>query len=173
MFLLYAGLIAGNLVVTRTFATQRAGMAAAFDYCMRCVNVVMAYLVYPVPRRWCPRLRGCAERMRRPKAYALIDRESGADGGCGGAFLRGGRDAGTPVIALLFQRGNFTPESTQLVSAVFLGFAPSLIGWAMLELIARCFFALDRPRLPLMAAFIPITVNLDCYVGPARGRKTD
>ena len=66
----------------------------------------------------------------------------------------------TPVIALLFQRGNFTPESTQLVSAVFLGFAPSLIGWAMLELIARCFFALDRPRLPLMAAFIPITINV-------------
>jgi peptidoglycan biosynthesis protein MviN/MurJ (putative lipid II flippase) len=47
-----------------------------------------------------------------------------------------------------------------LVSGVFLGFAPSLIGWALLDLIARCFFALDRPRLPLIAAFIPITVNL-------------
>ena len=58
----------------------------------------------------------------------------------------------TPVIALLFERGNFTPESTRLVSGVFLGFAPSLIGWALLELISRCFFALDRPRLPLIAA---------------------
>src|ERR1019366_10006920 len=48
MFMLDAGLIAGNLVVTRTFATHGGpGMAAAFDYCIRCVNVVMAYLVYP------------------------------------------------------------------------------------------------------------------------------
>ena len=30
----------------------------------------------------------------------------------------------------------------------------------MLDLIARCFFALDRPRLPLIAAFIPVTLNL-------------
>jgi putative peptidoglycan lipid II flippase len=161
MFMLYAGLIAGNLVVTRTFATHGGpGMAAAFDYCIRCVNVVMAYLVYPVAATLVPeiaRLRGTNET---PKAYALIDRSLvlmavAATLSCAaGVMLR------TPVIALLFQRGNFTPESTQLVSAVFLGFAPSLIGWAMLELIARCFFALDRPRLPLMAAFIPITMNV-------------
>jgi putative peptidoglycan lipid II flippase len=161
MFMLYAGLIAGNLVVTRTFATHGGpGMAAAFDYCIRCVNVVMAYLVYPVAATLVPeiaRLRGTNET---PRAYALIDRSLvlmavAATLSCAaGVMLR------TPVIALLFQRGNFTPESTQLVSSVFLGFAPSLIGWAMLELIARCFFAFDRPRLPLMAAFIPIAINV-------------
>ncbi len=62
MFLAYAGLIAGNLVVTRIFATHAGpGMAAAFDYCMRCVNVVIAYLVYPVASTLVPeiaRLRG-------------------------------------------------------------------------------------------------------------------
>ena len=63
-------------------------------------------------------------------------------------------------MTLLFQRGNFTADSTRLVSAVFLGFAPSLIGWALLELMARCFFALNSAQLPLIAAFIPITVNL-------------
>ena len=66
----------------------------------------------------------------------------------------------TPVITVLFERGNFTVESTQLVAGVFMGFAPSLIGWALLDLIARCFFALDQPRLPLIAALIPITVNI-------------
>lgn len=65
-----------------------------------------------------------------------------------------------PVIALLFQRGSFTAESTRLVAGVFLGFAPSLFGGALLDLIARCFFALDRPALPLAVAFIPISVNL-------------
>jgi putative peptidoglycan lipid II flippase len=161
MFLLYAGLIAGNLVVTRVFATHGGpGMAAAFDYCIRCLNVVMAYLVYPVAATLVPeiaRLRGTNDT---PKAYSLIDKSLilmaiAATLSCAaGVALR------TPVIALLFERGSFTPESTRLVAGVFLGFAPSLIGWALLELIARCFFALNRPRLPLMAAFIPITVNL-------------
>lgn len=161
MFLLYAGLIAGNLVVTRIFATNAGpGMAASFDYCMRCLSVVMAYLVYPVATTLVPeiaRLRGTNET---PRAYRLIDRSVAlmaiaAAVSCLAAIL-----LRTPVIALLFQRGNFTAESTRLVSEVFLGFAPSLVGWALLELIARSFFALNRPRLPLIAAFIPITTNL-------------
>ena len=161
MFLAYAGLIAGNIVVTRVFATHAGpGMAAAFDYCIRCVSVVIAYLVYPVATTLVPeiaRLRGTND-MR--KAYWLIDHSVAlmaiaAAASCAiGVLLR------TPAIALLFERGNFTAESTRLVSDVFLGLAPSLIGWALLDLIARCFFALDRPRLPLIAAFIPITVNL-------------
>jgi putative peptidoglycan lipid II flippase len=65
-----------------------------------------------------------------------------------------------PVIALLFQRGSFTADSTRLVSAVFLGFAPSLIGWTLLELTARSLFAMDRPWLPLAASTIPALFNL-------------
>jgi putative peptidoglycan lipid II flippase len=161
MFLLYAGLIAGNLLVTRIFATHAGpGIAAAVDYSMRCLSVVIAYLVYPVATTLVPeigRLRGTHEDK---KAYRLID---------SGVFLMAiaavlscvlGVLLRKPVIALLFERGSFTAESTLLVSAVFLGFAPSLVGWALLELIARCFFALNRPKLPLIAAFIPITVNL-------------
>lgn len=161
MFLLYASLIAGNLVVTRIFATHAgSGIAAAFDYSMRCASVVLAYLVYPVAATLVPeiaRLRGTNEIR---KAYGLIDNSVllmaiAAVSSCAiGIALR------TPIIALIFQRGNFTAESTQLVSAVFLGFAPSLVGWALLDLIARCFFAMNRPRLPVVAAFIPITLNL-------------
>lgn len=161
MFLIYAGLISANVVGTRVFATHAGpGMAAAFDYCMRCVGVVLAYLVYPVASTLAPeiaRLRGTNETA---KAYSLIDTSIllmavAAAGSCAlGILLR------TPVIALLFQRGNFTPESTRLVSAVFLGFAPSLIGWALLDLMARCFFALNRPKLPVIAALLPITVNV-------------
>lgn len=161
MFLLYAGLIAGNVVATRIFATSAGpGMAAAFDYCMRCVSVVLAYLVYPVASTLVPeiaRLRGTNETA---KAYSLMDTSVllmavAAVASCAlGIVLR------TPVIALLFQRGNFTAESTRLVAAVFLGFAPSLIGGALLDLIARCFFALDRPKLPVIAAILPVTVNV-------------
>ncbi len=47
-FLIYAGMIALNVVVTRAYATQAGpGMAAALDYSMRCLNVPLAYLINP------------------------------------------------------------------------------------------------------------------------------
>jgi len=98
--------------------------------------------------------------LRFGQAFRLIDRTLGlaalgAVAACGVALaLR------HPVIAILFQRGNFTAQSTNLVSAVFLGMAPSLIGWSLLELTGRALFALDRPVLALGAAIIPVLVNV-------------
>ena len=68
-----------------------------------------------------------------------------AAGGCGIALA-----FRQPVIALMFERGKFTAQSTALVSAVFLGLGPSLVGWSLLELTARPLFALDQPWLPVV-----------------------
>jgi putative peptidoglycan lipid II flippase len=161
MFLAYAGLLSANIIVTRAFATHAGpGMAAAFDYCLRCVSVVIAYLVYPVSNSLLPEIARLSGLRRTREAYRLIDNSIGmmavfAVLACAlGVALR------TPVISILFERGSFTAESTLLVSGVFLGFAPGIIGWSLFDLVARCLFALDRPRLPVFAAVIPLTVNL-------------
>jgi peptidoglycan biosynthesis protein MviN/MurJ (putative lipid II flippase) len=66
----------------------------------------------------------------------------------------------SPAIRLLFQRGSFTGDSTRLVSEVFLGFAPSLIGWSLIEILARSMFALERPWPPVLTSFIPVLANV-------------
>ena len=160
MYLLYAGLMSANIVLARAFATHAgSGMAAALDYSMRCVNVVIAYLVYPVANSLMPEIARLRANNDTAHAYRLMRRSVGLMAiasvvSCGvGLLLR------TPVIALLFQRGSFTAQSTVLVSSVFVGLAPSLVGWTLMDLISRCCFALDRPRLPLIAAFIPVSLN--------------
>ena len=161
MFLLYAGLIAANILVTRAWATHAGpGMAAAFDYCLRCVSVVIAYLVYPVANSLLPEIARLRNAGETPLAYRLMNRSIAmmAAASVVACFLA--LAVRKPVIALLFERGSFTAESTLLVSGVFLGFAPCIIGWTLLDLISRCYFALDRPRLPVTAAFIPVTINL-------------
>ncbi|HYA18999.1 MAG TPA: lipid II flippase MurJ [Bryobacteraceae bacterium] len=161
MFLLYAGLIAANVVVTRAFATHAgSGMAAAFDYTMRCVNVVVAYLVYPAASTLVPEIARLRGKDDTQESYRLIGRGlrlmavAALVATIAGILLR------TPVMRLIFEHGNFTAESTKIVSGVFLGLAPSLLGWALMDLTARCLFALDRPKMPLLAATIPITVNV-------------
>ncbi|MGC9949960.1 MAG: lipid II flippase MurJ [Bryobacteraceae bacterium] len=158
---LYAVSLALNIVFTRAWATHIGpGMAAALDYCMRGVGVPLAFLVSPISNSLLPEIARLRSQMRLREAFRLIDKTLGlaalaAVAGCGIALaLR------QPVIAILFQRGNFTTESTRLVSTVFLGLAPSLIGWSLLELTGRALFALDRPALPLAASVIPVLVNV-------------
>jgi putative peptidoglycan lipid II flippase len=161
MFLLYAGLLSANVMVTRAFATHAGpGMAAAFDYCLRCVSVVVAYLVYPVANSLLPEIARLRAARKTREGYRLLDKSVGLMAIAAVAACALGVALRTPVISILFERGNFTAQSTELVSGVFLGFAPAIIGWALFDLIARCLFALDRPRLPLFAACIPVAINL-------------
>lgn len=160
-FLLYAVLLALNVIVTRAYATHAGpGMAAALDYSMRCLNVPLAYLVNPVSNSLLPEIARLRSRFQLRRAFRLIDKTIALVALTAVASCAVGIALREPVIRLMFERGSFTAQSTHLVSAVFLGFAPSLIGWSLLELTSRALFALDRPWLPLRAVAIPVIFNL-------------
>ena len=160
-FVIYAAGLGLNIVFTRAYATHAGpGMAAALDYCMRGVGVPMALLVTPVSNSILPEIARLRSLFRLRDAFRLIDRTIGLAAlvaVCGCAFALVFRE---PVIRLLFERGKFTAESTALVSAVFLGMGPSLIGWSLIEIDARSLFALDRSGAQVLAAWIPLAFNV-------------
>jgi putative peptidoglycan lipid II flippase len=161
LYLIYASMIAANIIATRAFATHAGpGMAAAFDYCLRCISVVVAYLVYPVANSLLPEIARLRGINRTAQAYRLLDKSLGLMAVAATVACTIGLLLRSQAISLLFERGSFTGESTLMVSRVFLGFAPAIVAWALLDLMSRCFFALDRPRMPVAASFIPIAVNL-------------
>lgn len=160
-FAVYAAALALNITFTRAWATHAgSGMAAALDYCMRGVGVPMALLVTPISNSLLPELARLRSAERTRDALRLIDRTLALTAlvvvtGCAFALL-----FRRPAIALFFQRGNFTAQSTTLVSAVFLGLGPSLAGWTLLEITARSLFAMNRPWPPVIAAVIPVLLNV-------------
>jgi peptidoglycan biosynthesis protein MviN/MurJ (putative lipid II flippase) len=117
-------------------------------------------MVYPVANSLIPEIARLRGVNNTAQAYRLINRSVRLMLVVSAACCLAVMLLRTPLIALVFERGSFTAESTRLVSAVFLGFAPSIVGWALMDLISRCFFALDRPKMPLIAAFIPVSINL-------------
>ena len=159
-FLVYAGGLGLNITFTRAYATHAgSGLAAAMEYCMKGVGVPLALLVNHLANSLLPEIARLKSALRLREALRLIDKTVALAGliavaGCGFALL-----FRTPAITLLFQRGSFTPESTRMVAAVFLGLAPTLIGWSLIEITSRSLFALDRPWPPVIAAFIPVLVN--------------
>jgi putative peptidoglycan lipid II flippase len=165
-FVIYAASLGLNIIFTRAYATHvGAGMAAALDYCMRGVGVPLALLVSPASNSLLPEIARLRSLFRLKEAFRLIDRTIGlialvAVGGCAFALL-----FRTPAIALLFQHGSFTADSTRLVAAVFLGLGPSMVGWSLMEIASRSLFALDRPWLPVIAALVPLLFNVAFTLG--------
>ncbi|HWB83501.1 MAG TPA: lipid II flippase MurJ [Bryobacteraceae bacterium] len=160
-FVMYASGLALNITFTRAYATQAGpGMAAALDYCMRGVGVPLVLLVNPIGNSLLPEIARLRSLGRLRDALRLIDRTIGLAALAAVAMCSFALLFRTPAIQLMFQRGSFTAESTQLVSAVFLGLAPSLVGWSLIEITSRTLFALDRPWPPLTAAAVPVLVNV-------------
>ena len=160
-YVVYAAGLGVNIIFTRAYATHAGpGMAAALDYCLRGVGVPMALLVTPISNSLLPEIARLRSLFRIREAFRLIDRTIAltaavAVAGCVFAIV-----FRKPAIKLLFERGKFTADSTFLVSAVFLGLGPSLIGWSLVEINARSLFALDRSGPPVLAAWIPVVFNV-------------
>jgi putative peptidoglycan lipid II flippase len=160
-FAVYAAGLGLNITFTRAYATHAGpGMAAVLDYCMRGVGVPLALLVNPISNSLLPEIARLRSLLRLREALRLIDKTIAlaalvAVTGCGFALI-----FRQQAIALLFQRGSFTADSTRLVAAAFVALGPSLIGWSLIEILARSLFALDRVWPPVIAAAIPVLINV-------------
>jgi putative peptidoglycan lipid II flippase len=66
----------------------------------------------------------------------------------------------TPIVRLVFQRGEFGHESTHLVSIALFWFAFSLPFGGLNLLLTRAFFAVQRPWIPTRLAAINIVVDI-------------
>lgn len=65
-----------------------------------------------------------------------------------------------PIVALLFERGFFTAESTSLVAWALLWYAAGLLGHALLEVIVRGFYANQDTRTPVFVGAGAMSLNI-------------
>lgn len=63
------------------------------------------------------------------------------------------------IIQLIYQHGNFTANSTAMTAAALQAYAVGLAGYAAIKVLTPCFYALDRPRIPLQVSLLGIGIN--------------
>lgn len=65
-----------------------------------------------------------------------------------------------PLVQLLYQRGEFTARSTELVAWALLWYAAGLVGHALVEILSRAFYALHDTRTPVTVGVITMGGNI-------------
>jgi putative peptidoglycan lipid II flippase len=65
-----------------------------------------------------------------------------------------------PIVNLLFQYGSFGPEARELTQAAFLFYSLGLAGHALVQILARVYFASRDTQTPLALTLISIGLNV-------------
>lgn len=65
-----------------------------------------------------------------------------------------------PIVALLFQRGEFGAADTQLVAWALLWYAAGLVGHSVVEIASRAFYAMHDTRTPVLIGTAAMALNV-------------
>ena len=65
-----------------------------------------------------------------------------------------------PLVTIIFQRGHFDADSTQLVAWALLWYAAGLVGHSVVEIISRAFYALHDTRTPVTIGVVAMSLNI-------------
>ena len=78
---------------------------------------------------------------------------------------------GRPVIGILFEGGEFTSQSTELVYYALQFYVVALISQSMLEVVVRAFAAQKDTLTPLLVSFITTALNIGLAIWLSRPRS--
>jgi putative peptidoglycan lipid II flippase len=149
-----------NLFVNSRFASHEAGAVSWLDYAFRILylptglfgvalgTIAMAGLARHAAEEDLDGLRTTLRQSLSMLAYLTIPATVGL------VVLR------RPIVRLLYERGRFGPEDTEATATALLLYAFGLVGYTGVKVLAPAFYALDRPRLPLLASGLAVATNL-------------
>jgi len=65
-----------------------------------------------------------------------------------------------PIIALIYERGRFHAADTAATAVALVGYSVGLYAYSGVKVAAPAFYALDKPRVPLIASACAVATNL-------------
>ncbi len=67
-----------------------------------------------------------------------------------------------PIIEIIYQRGNFTPEDTAMTALALRTYAWGLVFYSGIKVLQPAFYAIDRRYIPLMVSIAAVLTSLVC-----------
>lgn len=150
-----------NVVITQTFAYGiTESVVASFNYAVRLMELPQGIVGVSLATFLLTELSGLAAEKKLPE-FRQVFRE----GLLQVVFINGLATVllltlAAPMIRLLFERGEFTPESTDRTTLALLTLAPGLVAFSVNNLVARAFYALGDTKTPMRISVFCLGFNL-------------
>lgn len=159
-----------NVIVDNKLASHLAeGSVSALQYAVRLFQLPLGLFAVAIANAILPQLAQHAALQRREALAQTLQRGITLTAFIVLPAMIGLGTIAEPVIRLLFEHGQFTPEDTQRTLAALLGLLPGLASYALVYLLTRAFYALQDTRTPVCVggAAVALNVVLDyLLVGP-------
>jgi putative peptidoglycan lipid II flippase len=149
-----------NLLVNTKLATAEDGAATALGYAFRLIYMPIGIIGVSVATAAIPELaRHAATKavgeMRSTLSWGLRLMLMLSVPATVGLIVLAG-----PVVRLIFERGDFTAESTAMTAAALAFYAPGIVGYSIVKIASPSFYSLQDARTPMIVSVIAIGVNL-------------
>lgn len=149
-----------NLLVNTLLATSQEGAVSALQYAFRMIYMPIGIIGVSIATAAVPQIaRHAADldyaRMRDTLSWGTRLMLMLSVPATVGLMVLAG-----PIVELIYQRGEFTADSTLLVAGALLFYAPGIVGYSVVKIASPCFYALQDARTPIAVSLITIGVNL-------------
>ncbi len=149
-----------NQLVNISLATFEAGAATALGYAFRLMYLPIGIIGVSVATAAIPDLarqaaEGAHDDMRDTLSWALRLILMLCVPAVVGLMV-----LDSTIVELIFERGQFGPESTSLVAWALFFYAPGIVGYSIVKIAAPGFYSLQDTRTPVIVSVATIVTNL-------------
>ncbi|MCI5892010.1 MAG: murein biosynthesis integral membrane protein MurJ [Clostridiales bacterium] len=67
-----------------------------------------------------------------------------------------------PIIKVVFQRGQFTAESSQITASALFFYSFGMVGYSICEVLNKSFYAVQDGKTPMLTSIFGVIVNIGC-----------
>ncbi|MDR0965846.1 MAG: murein biosynthesis integral membrane protein MurJ [Myxococcales bacterium] len=149
-----------NIFINTQFASQQPGANAWLNYAFRVMYVPIGIFGVAVATVTTTRLARSAAERDLGAMKAGLGQGLSLIGFLALPSMIGLAVLAEPVIRLLYQYGRFTPEDARHTALALAGYALGLFAYSGIKVAAPAFYALNRPRVPLLGSVMAVVANL-------------
>jgi putative peptidoglycan lipid II flippase len=149
-----------NLLVNTQLATGEDGAASALGYAFRLMYMPIGIFSVSIATAAIPELARHAAKaeigeMRSTLSWGLRLMLMLSIPATVGLMV-----LSTPIVAMIYQGGNFTAESTLSVAGALMFYAPGIVGYSVVKIVSPTFYSLHDARTPVIVSVVTIAANL-------------
>jgi putative peptidoglycan lipid II flippase len=149
-----------NILVNQSLATHEDGAVSWLNYAFRLMYLPIGLFGVSIATAATPVMSRLAHEQNFPKMRSTVAHALGLMMMLNVPATIGLIALATPIIRLIFERGQFTAFDTESTAAALRWYAIGLLGYSVVRIVSPTFYALGKSRIPVASSVVSVLINV-------------